>query len=483
MKKSKLIETLSSFSTSELIKLQSFLEHPPSCSKPPSLDEKRLLAYLIPYCPHFKSEHLNKQKVFQALYPEGKWVKGKLEKRMTALLSWVERFICWEQWEKSAHSVERELLLAKFYEERGAERLHELSIRRLQKSIEGKQVQDKSYYLRSFLVQRRIAEYQSLTNTRKSNLAFPKAQESLEIFYIVHQLSYYCAFLSIKGYEITPQVQADLDGLIELGKHLETKPHLNIPLIRAYGLALIFLLNRNAEAEFRAFRALLVEHDAAFNLQDRQTLRAFCRNFSIYHSNQGNLHYEAETFNIYQKDLEEGLLYYNNGLTVSTLRNIVTSGLRQKQYDWVKQLIDDHRDRIIGVDKPEEIYQFNLANYHFAIGEYDAALDLITDHYDDLYYQIAARRLEIRIHYEMDSPLLDAKLDAFKTFLYRLSKKQISEQQRRGNQHFFNALRQILHPQTPFDEQRIARLTEKWQNQLVLVDKYWLLEKLGELKP
>ncbi len=174
-------------------------------------------------------------------------------------------------------------------------------------------------------------------------------------------------------------------------------------------------------------------------------------------------------------------MYYHNGLTVSTLRNIVTSGLLQKQFDWVRKFLEEHRSRIVGALRPEEIYHFNLARYHFALGEHAVALDLIADHYDDLYYQIAARRLEIMIHYETDSPLLDAKLDAFKTFLYRLSKKQISEHQRRGNQHFFNALRQILHPQTPFDDQRVRRLIEKWQGQSVLVEKDWLLEKLRDL--
>ncbi|MEL6636369.1 MAG: hypothetical protein AAFR05_06445, partial [Bacteroidota bacterium] len=443
---------------------------------------QRLLDYLLPHFPDFDSESLDREKVFRALYPEGKWVKGKLEKRMTSLLYWIQRFICWDRWDQRAHPIERELLLADFYEERGSERLSEWSMRRMQKLLKSDSIRDKSYYLRAFRVQNKIAEYQSLNhNTRKRQLDFPHPQESLEVLYLIHKLTYYCALLSIKGYPMAPDTQAELDRLEALGENPTERPHLHLPLLRAYALALIFLRHRDREDAYRQLQGVLEKHDNQFSLRDRQSLRAFCRNFSIYHSNQGRLDYQAETFRIYQADLQRGLLYYHNGLTVSTLRNIVTSGLLQKQFDWVRKFLEEHRSRIVGALRPEEIYHFNLARYHFALGEHAVALDLIADHYDDLYYQIAARRLEIMIHYETDSPLLDAKLDAFKTFLYRLSKKQISEHQRRGNQHFFNALRQILHPQTPFDDQRVRRLIEKWQGQSVLVEKDWLLEKLRDL--
>ena len=156
--------------------------------------------------------------------------------------------------------------------------------------------------------------------------------------------------------------------------------------------------------------------------------------------------------------------------------------LRLKQFDWVEQFIEEHKDRLLGADNPEEVYRFNKANLHFHQQNFDRALDLLSARYSDIYYELAARRLEIKIFYEIRSPLLDSKTEAFKVFGFRQAKRKLPDTPKIGNNNFIDLLRQMTNPATLGNQPRIEKLRKRLKEKQIIAERDWLAEKLNTLR-
>ena len=158
-------------------------------------------------------------------------------------------------------------------------------------------------------------------------------------------------------------------------------------------------------------------------------------------------------------------------------KNIVDAGLKCEQYEWVFQFLQEYKGQIINTPHETDVYNYNLANYYFHRHNYEKALDLLSHQYQDVYYKIDARRLELKIYYELNSPILEARLEAFRILVLRLAKGKITKVQSEGNKQFALILMQILHSKTLFNKDRIAKIKRNVNDRLV-ADKGWFLEKL-----
>ena len=90
---SKLLEIISVLDAQEFHRLGLFLRSPYFQEKGIGSDELRLFAYLEQEYPHFEEAVLDKQRVYRAVFADTELVNGKLEKKMSALLKQVERFL------------------------------------------------------------------------------------------------------------------------------------------------------------------------------------------------------------------------------------------------------------------------------------------------------------------------------------------------------------------------------------------------------
>lgn len=155
--------------------------------------------------------------------------------------------------------------------------------------------------------------------------------------------------------------------------------------------------------------------------------------------------------------------------------------LKLGDHAWATEFLNEHRHRIEGADDAEAFYLFNLANCHFHKGDFEAAENcLAAFQFRDMFYKTAARRLELKLFYETDSPLLFSRLDAFKTFIHEL-KQTLPPDKIAPNNNFADLMRQILSPKTFRNAPRIEMLIEKLKAQKAMAEREWLMEKLKEL--
>jgi hypothetical protein len=170
----------------------------------------------------------------------------------------------------------------------------------------------------------------------------------------------------------------------------------------------------------------------------------------------------------------------DNKILSNTFLNIVNVGLITHQFDWVQDFLTTHRNRILGDNETGDFYKLNRAAYLFATGQFETALETLPQSFPNIIYHLIARRLEIKIYYELQSDLLEFKLDAFKMYISRASRKFLSKELRERNADFANLLTQIIQSK-PGDPNRKPRLLKRIGERVRAAERDWLIEKVNKM--
>lgn len=481
MTNSKLLEIIRAFDENEFYRLGLFLRSPYFQEKGISKDEMQLFVYLETLFPDFPAEEIEQSKVYERLFPGQPFIVGKLGKMMSGLLKQIERFLIQLIQEEETDSFKKTISLAAFFRKKKMSRLYGITFKKLKRKQATIPRKNKEDLYHDFLLEREIAEHQILYNKRKADLNLPATLKSLDVFYLATKLEYSCGLLSQSNFHIPVDLRDSLSILEKIAPSFEEDNFLGIPLIKTYAQMFVVLQDMNNLEAYAKLERLLEESKEELPLDQLKALQAFCRSFYIHQFNHGNHQLLEKAHQLYKTHLEEGYLLQNGGLLAGNFRNMVVIGLRQKEYEWVATFLETYKDKIIGTEFPQDAYHFNMAHYYFELKDYESALNYLVDNYEDLYYHIGAKRMEIKIYYEQDSVLLEPKMDAFKIFIHRLSNKKLVEMARKGNNNFINALKQIIATATRYDTKRIARIKEKIAKQEMIIEKNWLLEKIEEL--
>ncbi len=91
-----------------------------------------------------------------------------------------------------------------------------------------------------------------------------------------------------------------------------------------------------------------------------------------------------------------------------------------------------------------------------------------------------ARRLELKIYYELQSELLPSKIDAFKMYISRAGNKTFSPNLSELFTNFGNFVLQ-LSQSLPGDKKRSEQLISRIEAKKLVGERGWLLEKAREL--
>lgn len=480
MRNTKLLEILEAMSTHELDQMGKVVRSPYFNEGSNQKEIIALFEQVREALENRETEKLERESVYQKVFPDSPYVQGKLDKLMSRLLKISKRFLAFQYSEVEAQESRQLLALSKFYRERNMGKRFRANILQLRKKQTSFQ-QDQEYFWNQFYIEQEVNHFDSLNNYRKSDINLKATMESLDLAYVVTKLEISCGLL-LQNIDIALNVRQSLLWPDEIERILQKSPELQVPIVMVYYQALLMLRNIDEKNEepFQKFKTLLHAHSDKIPIDKLQSLQAIARNYCVARYNEGQSKFLEEAFSLYQEHLSEGYLYYDGALMSNTIINIVQLGLRLKRYDWIKSFLLKHKNRISGTQYPLEVFHLNLAIYYFHIREFDHALEHLIGNYEDTYYTIAAKRLEIKIYYEEQSVLLEPKMDAFKVFIFRLSRKLLSEVQKKANNNFINLLIQINHPKTKGNPGRIAKLKEKVMHTSSISDRSWLLEKLEE---
>ncbi len=475
--------TLDLFSKAELESLDDFLRSPYFVSKQNPKELYPLFQYIHRYLADKEHPNLEKAKVYQSLYPKESFIKGRIDKLMSALLQKIHQFIILHFNENIGPKTQEEITLVDFFRKRNAPKQAHFYLEKAKKKQAKIKVTGENFFFNEFLINKENIRTQlpQFGSTKPNNLQ--RVLQPLDAYYLLNKLEYACFLLSFDRFRQpieTKQITLFLDKAKVL---YEAQGLLESPLLAIY-YQTYEMLKKVGETDttYWELKELIIKNQGTLPLEFLKVISGLIRNVMLRRLNHGAEHLREEIFHLYQKHLEKGYLHHEEGLLPSTFKNIVAMGLKSKAFDWVFQFLQKNKEKIRGTKFPEDVYHYNLAYYYFEQQQYDQALELLVGQYDDLFYKISAKRMELKIYYETKSQILISKIDAFKVYIFRLPSKKILDHKRASNNNYIKFLHQLSNSKTAIDPKRIERLLLKVEASQFLTEKDWLLQKLQELK-
>lgn len=428
-------------------------------------------------------KELSKEKLFKLLFPDKSFHDQKLKDQLSRLNTLVQEFLALEQ--RSQAPLESDFQLLKALQFRGAESLFQTYFHRIEKkignldspSVEALEVQYQLIQLAD--------EMESFGKSRKYSSRLQVRSDLTDEIYLIRKLQQYCEILNrnnIYQQHDEPLLLSNLQMILE-----EHKRFLSLPAVRLWDHALQTLLHPEQISVLEKLLKELEETGSALVAEEQQAIYKYALNFCIRQINAGKSDYLRISFRIYRQMLDAGLLHQDQFLSHTDVKNIVTSGLRLREFTWVEAFISRIRKE---VKKPyaENVHAFCLAYLYAETDRKEEAMRLLQEvKFTDAYYSLSARNLLLRIFFELkEFESLSYQITAFEVFLRRNS--TISPRNRKLHLNFARHLKRLTKfaDSLPYLEAKVipkrkTKLLEQFSSQEEIPSRTWLIEQLHAL--
>ena len=480
MQNSKFIALFQQLDASETKKFLEFIQSP-FFNKNQKITQLADLVHC--YAPDFQHPALSKEKLYQSIWGNSKVEISKINNLISDLLQLLYAFLAQQSYSKEP-SLKYHLLNKNLLQRDAAYHLE----RNLQKS---KQLQDKQN-LRNyahFNAQYQLYEQFDKNYLSKSKRAFDdnlqKESDSFDIYYWTKKLMIACEMANRNSvmqanydYSITNQLEVIFEQFPRIKKE---------PCINVYYQTLQMILNSSNESYYQEIKNLLKENLDLFPQDELSNLYGYLLNFCIKRINSGQTFYYQEIFELHKLLLEQNIIFENEYLSDRNFRNIVTAGLRLKDFQWTEQFIHQYKDRL-RPEIRENAALYNLASFYYERKDYKRALQqLYNVEFTDSSYHVGAKIIQVKSYYELNEYEAFLSLfEAFKKYLQR--NKELSDYQKNTNLAFLKFSKKIF--QLKNSKSLISKAAWKKKYNLVneqlatpqsLANKEWLKEVVIEL--
>lgn len=420
-----------------------------------------------------------KEDAYALVFPGQPWVAGKLDKLMSELSGLVRKFLLTERYFTAGNSFSQSLDWAVITRERGLTARYPQNIQKLERQLEDHPRESVDYYFRHFQLAYEKYDVQSVNNRFRGDLYIPQTVASLDAYYLACRLEL-LNLLSLQQKLTSVEAPAHLSLSFKDFLPEETWSHHVLLSIAAKIHDQLNTDAPSAEAVMEIL-ALLQQHEQRIAPPTLQHFFAYLRSLCTLLIQQGNMSFAPVLHDIQRDNLERGHLFHEGKLSPSAYLSVVKTAVAIGKCEWALDFIETYRDRILSEEDKQSYYAYNKALCLFELKRYQEALDTLPQSFSDLMYLLQCRRLELKLYFELDSPLLPYKIDAHKMYISRASKKIISDETRELESGFINLLLQISQC-PPGDEAKITRIIQRIQEKKLIVERSWLLEKAGALK-
>ena len=471
-----LAEAYKNLSPTELQKLSVFLNSP-------YFNQSSLIislhAYLCSIHPELSPALLDRKKVFTDVFPGESFDDQKMRVFMSRLLRLIERFWVIERIENNP--IEHKTQLLKELRERKSPRLMNRSLKQAQTLLENEVIPTARFFLSKYEIQEEwnwFATHAGSSGSRTKPIEhyLQTAVESLDTFYLINKLRYFCTF---KNNENILSFRHENFLYNEILDKLSREKGKFGPATSIYMQILLTLVESENEDHFVQLKALLQENADKVEPSMASEMNIYARNYCIKKSNEGNTRYLKELFDLYKNALDYGLLLENEELSPWSFKNITVVGLRLGEFVWVEQFLQDYAPSLPAREQ-ENALTYNLAKLFFYKKEFSKVISqLARVEYNDVFYGLDSRAMLMKTYYELNEiEALMSLTDAFRIFLKR--KKILSEVHAKGYNNLIKFVRKLAKVQ-PGSRKKLAQLKTEVSQTKPIMDIDWLFEKLNEL--
>lgn len=466
MENSKLFLLLKTFNTSELRAFKDFVESPYFNKKEELV---RLYAYFKKLASKgFPTAKLQRQVVFEYLYPGKPYDEKQLNYDMSLLLRLAERFLSIQHAEINQFMPDYQLLSA--YVQRNLNKNYEYVFQRASYQLSQSVYQNDEYYYQQHLLADMADAYFLMQNERRFDVALQEASDFFDQFYVARKLKYLCKLLDRQR---TIASNYQLHFLEEVKIFLQKNDYQGIPAIHIYHQLLLMLTEAEPETYFQSFRQMLYQHIHLFPPKEARELYQFAINFCIRQLRFGGLDYYEILMELYLEGIENNALLEDGKISPWTFKNMIKLGLSLGRFEWVEMFVKENSEKL-EADKREDAYHFNLADLNYYQKNFTQALFYLNQvEFSDIHYHLGAKVMLLKIYFEtQETEALASLLSTFRVFLQR--NKQVPKEVKTPYLNFVN----LLHQLSRIGTQGHANLREKINATDMLTDRNWLLQQI-----
>ena len=472
MQSSRLFELLQSLTPSELTAFSKFIRSPFFNHRG---DVIRLFDYFFQKRSGKKKGLFEKKTVFKKLFPNEKYDEKQLGYTMSFLLKAAQSFLVYNE-QQSKGQVNFQILLAKAMRKRGLQRHFKSAIGKAKSALEENPYRNMDHHFLCYLYH--LEKYESgAKEKRTATRSLQEMADETTLFFMASKLRQSC---TAQMHKALSETEFQIEFLPEILTKVEKQQLYHLPAIGIYYYGYRSLTDTGNKEWFLLLRRAMQDYAHQFPFSEMRDIYTLAVNYCIRQINtqkgqEGQSHYLQQVLDIYKEGLENEVFLNNGILSRFTYNNIANAGLGLKAFDWVEQFLKEYKDSL------EEKYQkssylFNLASLYFRKPDYGKALDLLTQaDFDDLLHNLDARRMLLRIYFDLgEFDALDSLLDSFSIFLRR--RRDIGYLR----QNYLNLIRftrKLLHLPAG-DRQARKKLRNDLKNTKALAEREWLLEKV-----
>lgn len=455
-----------SLSGPEIRRLESFLDSPYHNQRD---DVKQLFVELRKA--RNNSETPVKEELWEQVYPGTPFHLPDLRHLLNYLLRAIETFLTLRKLDQD--QAYQSLLLAEAYLDHDLEELSNSRLRKASRQIEGSQGIGADRLLHG--IRRSELDYKShAIKGRSFRAGLQEISDRVDKWFAVQKLKYACTMLSQRN---VFKADYELDFIADIIDRVAKGSFVDEPMIMIYYATYRMLMEDHSTVAFEEQIRLLDTHGGLFSHPDLRSLYLMSVNFWIRQLNRGSQDAANQVYQLYQKGLEEGWLFENNELSPYTYKNVVTAGLKLKEYSKVGRFIEQYKKRL-----PEGVrysyYQSGLAEVELAQGHWKEVLKILrfVQHRDPL-AQLRARIMQIKAGYELGGiEIVEYQLDNLRQLLRR--RKELAYH-REAYANFERFLRRLL-SLMPGEAKQAEKLELEIKETDPLPEQEWLLLKVRQ---
>lgn len=436
-------------------------------------DVSDLFEYLVAG-QHLSSEKfLEKERAFQAIYPDKTYSDSEMRQVMHFLLRVIEDFLVYNELAKD--EVRSQTILAKVYRKRQLPKLFQKTIDVGQGIQQQQPYRNHQYFENEYAIQ--FEQYTYLSGLgRNTPLNLQEVSDANDVAFLANKLQLSCIMLSHQAvFKTTYKLQI----LNELLSHVEENPQLlGVPAIAIYYYQYRAMTRPDEEVHYRLLKKEILENGHLFPTEEMRVIYLLTINYCIGRINAGVEGFLKESFELYKDGIQKNIFLENGVLSRFTFGNIVIAGLNLKEFEWVEDFI--HRYKVFLEEKHrEDLVHFNLARLNFEKKNYKKAMQLFaTLDYNDILMNLVAKTMLLKMYYELDETnALDSLIGSMKTYLQR---KKVMGYHKDNYKNIIQYTKKML-KMAHYDKEQIEKLKKEIEATNPLTERKWLLAQLDKL--
>ncbi len=464
MKKSKLIDILSTFEKEDKKQFLDFIMSPFFNKK-----EELITFYkiIIKYYPEFPLHKVDRQYIYKKMYPNTDYNEKKLGYLMSYLSKLAEQYLAYQNYKSDDLMPEYHLISAFF--ERDLHKYFLQEHTKIQHSISQYEKKSSHYFLKNYLISEVALQYFNfqLQKKRKYDQSLQNVCDQLDLFYITTKLEYSCEMAN-RNQVLKADYQIHFTDTLQ--NEIESVHFTKEPLLQIYSYIFDMLQSEVTTEKIDLLRALIKKESKHFSNSETQKIYRYAINFCIQMLRKDKFEFLEQAYELYLDGIQQQIFYENDHLSPWVYTNVIRSGVALKKYEEIKKFIYEYNSSLPESFR-ENALHYNLAEIFYATKEFDEAIDHLNKvKFSDIQIHLGSREILAKIYFETDEEeALLSLIASFSIFLKR--NKNMSNNIKRPFLNFCDLLNQIMRR----NPKKILNVRKKIEETNPVTSRSWLL--------